>query len=107
MKADIKQWNFINQLLRSILLDVEHHFGVEFRITSTYRIDDGGVHGTLPLRGIDLGCPDEALGTIVAKYTNSKYQYDPDRVHKNVCMWHGKPKHLHFQVHPNTIVINQ
>ena len=105
MKADIGQWSFVDQLLRSILLDVEHHYGVEFTITSPYRIDDGGIHETLPLRATDIRCPIEEFGVLIAKYVNSKYKYDPDRPHMNCCLWHDF--HLHFQVHPNTVVINQ
>jgi len=109
MKADIRQFEFIESLLRSIALDVEHHFGFEFIITSLYRIGDDGVHGTLPLRGIDLRCPDETVGVRIVKYVNSKYQYDPERVHMVCAMVHntGSGLHLHLQVHPNTIVINQ
>ncbi len=107
MKVDLRQLGFINDLLKSIVLDAEHHFNVEFTLTSIYRPGGTGVHSTLPVRGIDISCPDEAAGIAVVKYINSKYQYDYDRVHKSVCIWHGKPKHLHFQVHPNSIVINQ
>jgi hypothetical protein len=110
MKAGIKQWSFVDPLLRSIALDIEHHFGVEFTITSPYRIDDPGVHGTLPLRGLDLRCPVEGFGILIAKYVNSKYQYDPSRVHKSCCLYHavaGGAPHIHLQTHPNSIVINQ
>jgi hypothetical protein len=109
MKIDISQLEFIEPLLRSIILDVEHNFGVEFTITSLYRIDDNGVHGQLPLRGIDLRCRDKNIGTVFEAYVNRRYQYDPARPVKTVCMLHGKGAHLHlhFQVHSETIVLNQ
>lgn len=53
MKADIHQLMFIDKMLRSIVTTTEGFFGVEFTITSIYRIDDPGVHGQLPVRGID------------------------------------------------------
>jgi len=54
MKINIGQLEFIDKTLRHILVELEHQVGVEFIITSLYRIGDNGVHGTLPLRGIDL-----------------------------------------------------
>lgn len=111
MKEDIANISHNHPMLKAILLDVESHYGVEFTKTSGWRPGDKGVHGTKPLlRGTDLRCPDRKFGRLVEKRTNSKYQYDPDRPKKKVC-WHHKSKggawHLHFQVHPNTIVINQ
>jgi hypothetical protein len=55
MQIDLKQLEFIDPKLREIALAVEDEFGEQV-ITSLYRIDDAGVHGTLPLRGIDLRC---------------------------------------------------
>jgi hypothetical protein len=105
VKIDILQLEFIDSNLRSIVMMVESKFEVEFTITSLYRIGDDGVHGTLPLRGIDLRCRDLDFGDMVAKYINDKWIYDPDRPHKNCAWCHdtGRGLHLHFQSHPNTI----
>lgn len=104
MKIDLSQLEFINPILREMALSVEGHFGVEFTVTSLYRIDDNGVHGQLPLRGIDLSCHDRDLGESVENYVNSIYQYDPNRLSKKCCMYHdaGSGHHIHLQVHQNT-----
>jgi len=109
MKADLKQFDFIEPLLKSLALEVEHNYGVEFKITSLYRENDTGVHGQIPLRGIDLSCPDKEFGIIVEAYVNRKYTYDPDRLHLMCCVFHdtGSGYHIHLQVHSNTIVNNQ
>ena len=104
MKIDISQLEFINPILREMAQSLEHVYGVEFIITSLYRINDNGVHGQLPLRGIDLRCRDDNLGELIEADLNSIYEYDPNRSSKKVCMYHdtGLGKHLHLQVHPNT-----
>jgi len=55
MKIDLVQLEFITPLLREIALAIEERFG-EKTITSLYRIGDTGVHGTMPLSGMDLRC---------------------------------------------------
>ena len=104
MKLDLNQLEFIEPKLRGMALDVESHFDVEFTITSIYRIGDNGVHGTLPLRGLDLRCRNDDFGHLIQSYVNEKWVYDPDRPHKDCCMYHdtGLGKHIHLQVHPKT-----
>ena len=74
-------------------------------ITSLYRIGDKGVHGTLPVRGVDIQCRDPAEGEWIEDRLNGKWIYDPDRPDKKVCMYHdvGQGAHIHIQVHPNTV----
>ena len=107
MKIDLSQLEFIDPILREMALSVEGHFGVEFTITSLYRMTGAGVHTVLPLRGIDLRCKDYDMGIAVEEYVNSIYQYDPNRMSKKCCMYHdgGNGYHLHLQVHPNTELI--
>ena len=107
MKIDIGQLDFINPILREMAKSVEAHFGVEFTVTSLYRIPDGApssTHEVLPLRAVDLRCHDDALGFAVQHYVNSIYEYDPDRITKKCCLYHdaGGGWHIHLQVHPNT-----
>lgn len=104
MKIDIKQLEFIDDNLRTIVQEIEKHFGVEFTITSLYRIANSGVHGTLPLRGIDLRCRDENLGIFVQSYVNRHWDYDASRPNKKCCLFHsvGRGFHLHVQTHPKT-----
>jgi hypothetical protein len=103
VRIDLANLEFIDPKLRQIALEIEKHFRVEFTITSLYRIDDPGVHGAMPLRGIDLRCYGD-LGEIVADFVNSQYTYDPDRPDKKCAIYHdvGRGAHLHLQTHPKT-----
>lgn len=106
MKIDLGQLLFIHPKIRHILTNLEKRLGVEFTGTSIFRIDDPGVHGTLPTRGFDLRCKDAKFGKFLEDYVNDYYIYDPQRPDKTVCWFHevdGKGLHLHFQVHPNTV----
>ena len=105
MKIDIKQLEFIDARLRTMVTELEAELGVEFTITSLYRINDNGVHGQLPLRGLDLRCRNAELGKFVEDYVNSRWQYDPSRPSMQCCMCHtvGRGLHLHLQVHANTL----
>jgi hypothetical protein len=104
MRIDLSQLEFIDPLLRDILVGLEKKYGLEFMITSLYRIGDNGVHGTLPLRGTDLRCWDRKVGEMIEEDLNTLYVYDPERKNMSVCMYHdiGKGAHLHIQTHPNT-----
>lgn len=106
MKIALAQLEFIHPLLREIVLWVEGEFG-EQTVTSLYRIADPGVHGRLPLRGIDLRDVDEQTSKKIQHAVNERWTYDPSRTHIGCCLYHnnrgGSGKHLHFQVHPNTI----
>jgi hypothetical protein len=107
MKIDIKQLEFIDPTLRKILTDLEKETGLEYTITSLYRIGDNGVHGTLPLRGCDLRMRNWETGTAVARTINDKWEYNYDAPHKLCALLHGTGSnlHLHVQVHPNTAQI--
>ena len=104
MKIDIAQLEFINPILREMAQFIEQQTGLEFTITSMYRIGDTGVHGQLPLRGLDLRCPNSYIGVEIEQIVNSKYQYDPNRPNMKCCIYHdaGSGFHIHLQVHPNT-----
>ncbi|MCP4127738.1 MAG: hypothetical protein GY753_11825 [Gammaproteobacteria bacterium] len=105
MKIDLSQLDFVDGRVKTLAREVEAHFRVEFEVTSLYRIGDDGVHGTLPCRGIDLGCKDAIIGNRVADFLNKRWEYDPKRPEKLVCMYHAKKggqPHLHLQSHPNT-----
>ena len=105
MKLDTGQLEFIEPKLREMVLDVEESFGVEFTITSLFRINDNGTHGTLLLRAVDLRCRQDTLGFGVEDYVNSKWEYNGTNG-KNCALYHnnrkGGGKHIHLQVHPNT-----
>jgi hypothetical protein len=103
MKIDIAQLEFIDSKLRNILVWIEKETGFEFTITSLYRINDSGVHGTLPLRGADLRMRNVEAGAVIEKLINDNWVYNPDSK-KNCTLLHGSGSnlHLHVQVHPET-----
>lgn len=103
MRIDTNQLEFIDKQLREILTEIEVT-GIEFTITSMYRIDDAGVHGTLPLRGIDLRCRDSEIGEFICKWINKFAVYDPSRPDMKCAIYHdiGQGAHIHLQVHPST-----
>lgn len=109
MKADIGQLEFIDSKLRMILIWLEETTGVEFTATSLYRIGDDGVHGQLPLRGVDIRQRLELAGIAHQDHINDNWAYDPSRPNYKVAMIHGNGSnmHLHIQVHPNTVRIQK
>ena len=100
---DLIDLEFIDKKLRDIMADVRAEFGM-LTITSLYRMKDKSVHGTLPLRAIDVRCRNHDVGKVIEKWTNKNYVYDKKRPEMNVCLYHnaGQGWHLHFQVHENT-----
>jgi len=107
LRIDFKQLEFIDQELRNILYFLETSTGLEFTCTSLFRISDKGVHGTLPLRGIDLRMRDKAIGQMCESLINSHRKYDPTRPEKKCAFLHGEGSslHLHIQVHSNTVAV--
>ena len=105
MKIDIAQLEFIDPNLRFILTALEDETGLEFTITSLYRIGDDGVHGQLPLRGVDLRIRVTYIGVALERRVNQRWTYDPKRPERNCAILHGNGTnlHLHLQVHPNTV----
>ena len=106
MKIDINHLEFIDPKLRSLGIWIEKKTGMEFTITSLYRMGDSGVHGTLPLRGLDLRCRSLEVGLAVEKLVNDNWIYDPNRTGLKCCFLHGDDSnlHFHFQVHPETFL---
>ncbi len=105
MNIDIGQLEFIDRKLRIIATETEEAFGCVFIVTSLYRIGDGGVHGQLPLRGLDWRCHSKSFGGAIEEHINSRWKYDPYRPDKVCCKCHATKSgalHLHLQVHPNT-----
>ena len=78
-------------------------------ITSAYRPDDVGVHGTNPCRGIDLRSRHIKMGVAkqICNLINSAWKYDPHRPEMKVAILHdtGRGIHIHIQVHPRTVVV--
>ena len=102
-KIDIEQLEFIDKKMRAMMDRIEEAFGPQV-ITSLSRMNDKGVHGVIPLRGIDLRCDDKSRSEALVKYLNSKLLYDNKRPKMKVAIIHdtGLGEHIHLQVHPNT-----
>jgi len=106
MKIDIAQLEFVHIKLRNLLVWTELQTGFEFTGTSLFRMNDKGVHGTLPLRGTDYRMRNKHVGEAIAKMINDVWKYDSKRPEKVCAYLHGKGSnmHLHLQIHPNTIM---
>lgn len=79
----------------------------EIIITSAYRPNDPGCHGTLPLRAFDLRMWSPSKGVAIRNQVNHVWEYDSTRPRYRVATFHdvGNGPHLHFQVHPRTMLI--
>lgn len=99
---DLKILN-LHPLLREVVGWVTAKHGYDI-ITSAHRPDDPGVHGTIPVRGIDLRIFNVGIAQLIANAINRRWIYDSERPGKKVAIVHdvGSGWHLHLQVHPNT-----
>ena len=75
-------------------------------ITSAYRPGDKGVHGTDPLRAIDIRSR-RLDATAVCEKINRHWQYDSTRPKLSCAIYHdvGRGPHIHLQVHDSTCII--
>lgn len=98
------QLEFIDKRLREMACELEVMTRLTFEVTSLYRIGDNGVHGQLPLRGIDFGCSNLDVGQVLVDFVNERWVYDERRHSMKCAMVHnvGSGLHIHLQVHPNT-----
>jgi len=104
MILDTPQISSLDNNLRSLIAWLELRTGFSYTITSMYRIDDPGVHGTMPLRAVDLRCRSFSVGKAIEELINSHWEYDSERPAMSCCKLHGDNSnlHLHLQVHNNT-----
>lgn len=107
MRIDIGQLEFIDKKLRIIVEWLEESTGQDFTITSLFRLDDSGVHGVLPLRGIDFRMRSQQVGEAIVKHINSFWQYDPRRPSMQCAILHGKGSNLHIHVQSNVNTIKR
>jgi len=73
-------------------------------ITSGYRPDDPGVHGTYPCRGLDLRSWNYKKPYHICRTINETWEYDPERPEMVCAIYHnvGRGQHIHLQAHPRT-----
>lgn len=101
----LNMWVPMHFKLKEVLEWYARRYGTHnMVITSAYREGDKGVHGTNPLRGIDLRSRMFRDPWIVANIINHNWKYDPKRPAMSVCLYHsvGLGPHFHIQVHDNT-----
>lgn len=94
----------LHPTLAEIVLELDAIAGPGL-ITSAYRPGDSGVHGQMPVRGIDRRCRNAAIGNAMKEWINRKWEYDPERPHLECCIFHKCEQygwHLHIQAHENT-----
>ena len=104
MRIDLMQLEFVDITLRKIATWLEDSTGLEFIVTSLYRMGDPGVHGQLPLWAIDLRMRDWDIGREIETHVNFTWEYDPERQNMQCAVLHdaGFGLHLHLQSHPHT-----
>ena len=107
MRIDLDQLSYKHPTLRTLGQWLESSTGLEFTVTSQRRIGDPGVHGTDPLRAIDLRCRVALIGLAIEQHINNTWEYDPERPDLQCALFHdaGSGAHLHIQVHDNTRLI--
>ena len=73
-------------------------------ITSGFRRGDPGVHGQIPLRGLDLRSRIYSDPERLCRLVNDRWEYDRKRPEKVCALLHGLGlnEHIHLQVHPKT-----
>ena len=73
-------------------------------LTSGFREGDAGVHGTMPLRGLDIRSTVFKNPQQICDDINKEWIYDDKRPDKKVAIYHnvGKGLHIHLQIHSNT-----
>ncbi len=107
----IKNSEVLNQLLSyeydpkltEILSWLDDQFTDKIIITCGYE-ERNGVHGVIPVRGIDIRSKMFKDPDFVSEYINRNWSYDPERPNLKVALYHnvGRGDHFHIQVHPNT-----
>jgi len=80
----------------------------EVVVTSAYRYGDRGVHGTDPLRAVDLRSwiYSDGFQEFLLKEVNETFTYDPQREKMKVMIKHNvrdKGIHFHCQVSSRTV----
>jgi len=103
MFIDFEDLEFIHPKMKKLLAYIYDQFGFQ-TITSLYRIGDKGVHGQLPLRGVDLRIGRWHSEDRIERTINEAWIYDPERPEMRVAIYHnvGLGAHLHLQVHDKT-----
>jgi len=96
--------NCFHPVLQEIIIAVADRFGLV--MTESYRAQKHlhDLHGTAPVRAIDIRSWCYAYPEAVAKWINEVWSYDPDRPDMKCAILHdaGSGVHFHIQVHPMT-----
>ena len=109
--------------LIEVLLWASHLKKMELIVTSDFRAKlihdkDPGIHGTNPLRAIDLRSWTMRNPELIAEKINKAWIYNPKRPKLKVCVYHEATQtqldgtkeklgyHFHLQVTDNTVAVN-
>ena len=97
-----------DQTLIDIICYVAEEYGIVMTESFREKLHDNDLHGTDPVRAIDLRewCYALHLAKEIEDDINRQWIYDPNRPHMK-CAWiHENRKtkgfHFHIQTHPNT-----
>ena len=100
----------LDKRLIMVILWWLQRFG-ELTFTESWRkkMHKNDLHGTTPMRAIDLRSWEYPDPQMVADEVNKVWTYDPTRPRRQVCVYHdsGKGAHFHVQAHPNTTMGGQ
>lgn len=107
----VGEWRYLHEKALEVVEFVREVWPLEAlvitRIDSPHINGESGVHHTRPCRAFDVrtwGIEGLRAEKIAAK-VNTRFQYDPERTHMKVAIYHatdGGAHHLHFQIHPRT-----
>ncbi len=92
-------------LLIIMIYEIDSRFK-EVMVTSGYRKNDEGVHGTVnPCRGLDIRSWIYDDPQSIVDFINDRFTYDPKRPKYKCALYHdvGKGKHIHLQTHKDTV----
>ena len=96
--------NNFHHMLQEIILSTADKFGLV--VTESYRKQKhrNDLHGTDPIRAIDIRSWCYTYPEGVADWINETWIYDPDRPDMKCAILHdaGSGMHFHIQVHPMT-----
>ena len=97
-------WQYHHKLCQVFNWLLHRYSNVTF--TETYRPKQhaNDLHGTIPVRAIDIRSWNYPDPLQIQADINKKWEYDPARPDMMCCVYHGKgkEKHFHIQVHKRT-----
>jgi len=93
----------LKEILNFVIYEWSKEESGDLEITSVYR-EDGGVHGTAPIRGIDLVPVDRNIEKmeLIRKFVNDTFDYGKEGIFVCPPVRHGTAPHCHLQSRDET-----